>query len=126
MTVATTGWVERDGLLRSPALTALGLVAGFSTRALGSMAGGVYPLQEQERNRESLARALGVDRGVGGEERGCRAGAAAVGRRSGRAWELASGAATAVPKTMIRAWGGRLRTCSSRRMPGALVRALGV
>ena len=64
MTVATTGWVERDGLLRSPALTALGLVAGFSTRALGSMAGGVYPLQEQERNRESLARALGFDRVV--------------------------------------------------------------
>jgi len=64
MSVATTSWVERDGLLRSPALTALGLVAGFTTRERGSMAGGVYPLADQARNREALARSLGFHRVV--------------------------------------------------------------
>jgi YfiH family protein len=64
MTLLETTWVERDGILRSPALAALGLVAGFTTRALGSMAGGVYPLDEQDRNREALAKRLGFDRVV--------------------------------------------------------------
>lgn len=64
MTLVESTWVERDGLLRSPALESLGLVAGFTTRAQGSMAGGVYPLAEQERNRGSLARRLGFDRVV--------------------------------------------------------------
>lgn len=64
MTVAPAAWIEQAGLLRSPALTRLGLVAGFTTRALGSMAGGVYPLEAQARNREELARALGFDRVV--------------------------------------------------------------
>lgn len=53
------GWVERDALLRSPFLERHGVVAGFTTRAQGSMAGSVHPLDEQGRNREALARALG-------------------------------------------------------------------
>ena len=64
MTLLEATWVERDGILRSPALSALGLVAGFTTRALGSMAGGVFPLDEQERNRRALASQLGFDRVV--------------------------------------------------------------
>jgi YfiH family protein len=52
-------WTLRDGLLFSPALEALGLVAGFTTRAQGSMAGSQYPLDEQERNRAALAKRLG-------------------------------------------------------------------
>jgi len=52
-------WTQRDGLLFSPALEALGLVAGFSTRAQGSMAGSQYPLDEQARNRAALAKRLG-------------------------------------------------------------------
>ena len=64
MTLLEDTWVERDGILRSPALEALGLVAGFTTRALGSMAGGVHPLEEQERNRAALAPRLGFDRVV--------------------------------------------------------------
>jgi hypothetical protein len=64
MTLLETTWVERDGILWSPALSALGLVGGFTTRALGSMAGGAFPLEEQDRNRASLARRLGFDRVV--------------------------------------------------------------
>lgn len=64
MTLLDETWVERDGLLRSPALWSLGVVAGFTTRALGSMAGGIYPLEEQERNRRALAARLGFDRVV--------------------------------------------------------------
>jgi len=64
MTLLETTWVERDGILWSPALGAAGLVAGFTTRALGSMAGGVFPLDEQDRNREALAKQLGFDRVV--------------------------------------------------------------
>jgi YfiH family protein len=64
MTVLEDTWTERDGVLRSPALGALGLVAGFTTRALGSMAGSVHPLEEQERNRAALATRLGFDRVV--------------------------------------------------------------
>ena len=64
MTLVEATWVERDGILRSPALSALGLVGGFTTRALGSMAGGVFPLDEQELNRRTLATRLGFDRVV--------------------------------------------------------------
>ena len=64
MTLLEDTWVEREGILRSPALSALGVVAGFTTRALGSMAGGVFPLDEQERNRALLAERLGFDRVV--------------------------------------------------------------
>ena len=64
MTLLDATWVERDGILRSPTLWSLGLVAGFTTRTLGSMAGGVFPLDEQERNRRALAEHLGFDRVV--------------------------------------------------------------
>jgi YfiH family protein len=64
MTLLETTWIERDGILWSPMLGAAGLVAGFTTRALGSMAGGVFPLDEQDRNREALANQLGFDRVV--------------------------------------------------------------
>ena len=64
MTLLEGTWVERDGILRSPALESLGLVAGFTTRALGSMAGGIFPLDEQDRNRRALAKRLGFDRVV--------------------------------------------------------------
>jgi YfiH family protein len=52
-------WVERDGMLWSPLLGSLGLVAGFTTRAQGSLAGSQHPLDEQARNRAALARTLG-------------------------------------------------------------------
>lgn len=64
MTIVAAAWTEQAGLLRSPTLSRLGVVAGFTTRALGSMAGGVYPLEAQARNRDDLARALGFDRVV--------------------------------------------------------------
>jgi len=64
VTLLESTWVERDGILWSPSLGAAGLVAGFTTRALGSMAGGVFPLDEQDRNREALAAQLGFDRVV--------------------------------------------------------------
>ena len=60
MSVALTQpWTLRDGLLFSPALEALGLVAGFTTRAQGSLAGSQYPLDEQARSRAALAKRLG-------------------------------------------------------------------
>ena len=55
----TGSWIRRNGMLFSPALSSLGLVAGFTTRAQGSMAGSVYPLDEQAKNRERLAAQLG-------------------------------------------------------------------
>lgn len=64
MTLTVAPWNLRDGVLRSPALQSLGLLAGFTTRALGSMAGGVHPLDEQARNRLDLAHCLGFDRVV--------------------------------------------------------------
>ena len=54
-------WVERDAMLWSPLLGSLGLVAGFTTRAQGSMAGSRHPLGDQTRNRGVLARTLGFD-----------------------------------------------------------------
>jgi YfiH family protein len=61
MSVITSTWVERDGLLWSPLLERYRVVAGFTTRAQGSMAGSVFPLDEQERSRGALARRLGFD-----------------------------------------------------------------
>jgi YfiH family protein len=52
-------WLERDGMLWSPLLGSLGLVAGFTTRAQGSLAGSRHPLEEQARNRAALASTLG-------------------------------------------------------------------
>lgn len=54
-------WPLVDGLHRSPALTALGLVAGFTTRAEGSLAGSVFPQEQQDRARARLAERLGFD-----------------------------------------------------------------
>ena len=56
---SATSWPLQDGLYRSPSLTALGLVAGFTTRAEGSLAGSVFPQAEQDAARERLARRLG-------------------------------------------------------------------
>ena len=61
MSVITSTWVERDGLLWSALLERYGVVAGFSTRAQGSMGGSVFPPDEQARNRDALARRLGFD-----------------------------------------------------------------
>jgi YfiH family protein len=61
MSVITSTWVERDGLLRSPLLERYRVLAGFTTRAQGSMAGSVFPVDEQARNREIFARGLGFD-----------------------------------------------------------------
>ena len=61
MSVITSTWVERDGLLRSPLMERYRVVAGFTTRAQGSMAGSVFSLDEQARNRNALARRLGFD-----------------------------------------------------------------
>jgi len=55
----TGAWIQRDGSICSPMLSSLGMVAGFTTRAQGSMAGSVYPLDEQARNRAALAKRLG-------------------------------------------------------------------
>jgi YfiH family protein len=60
-TATVTTWTSRDGLLWSSALSSLGLVAGFTTRQQGSMAGSHHPLEEQARNRTALARTLGFD-----------------------------------------------------------------
>ena len=54
-------WLEHDEMLWSPLLGSLGLVAGFTTKAQGSMAGSRHPLEEQARNRAALARTLGFD-----------------------------------------------------------------
>jgi YfiH family protein len=58
--VATSSgtWIQRDGLILSPMLSSLGFVAGFTTRAQGSMAGSHFPLDEQAKNRTRLAEQL--------------------------------------------------------------------
>jgi len=61
MSVITSTWVERDGLLRSPLLERHRVLAGFTTRAQGSMAGSVFPVDEQARNREKFAHGLGFE-----------------------------------------------------------------
>jgi len=55
----TGSWIRRDGMLFSPMLSSLSLVGGFSTKAQGSMAGSVYPLEEQAKNRRRLSEQLG-------------------------------------------------------------------
>lgn len=59
--VTRSAWPERDGILTSPALTALGVLAGFSARALGSMGGRATPPEEAEASRKALAARLGFD-----------------------------------------------------------------
>ena len=55
----SAAWPLVDGLYRSPALTALGLVAGLTTAALGSMGGSVFPQEEQAASRDAVAKRLG-------------------------------------------------------------------
>ena len=53
--------VALEHVLRSPLLTEVGgLVHGFTTRGLGSMAGSLRPSSEQARNRRLLAERLGL------------------------------------------------------------------
>jgi YfiH family protein len=52
-------WPESDGSLRSSLLAAHGFVAGFTTRALGSMGGPQTPAEQQRRHRRALAQRLG-------------------------------------------------------------------
>ncbi len=53
-------WLDDgSGVLRSPLLTAMGLVAGFTTRALGSMGGTTTPLDVQAQRRRTFALAQG-------------------------------------------------------------------
>lgn len=60
MGATTDRWRDTgDGVLRSPSLTALGLVAGFTTRALGSMGGTATPREEQARRRQAFAASRG-------------------------------------------------------------------
>ena len=63
-TARTHAWLERDHLLWSPMLGILGLVAGSTTRAQGSMAGSKHPLEEQAANRAAFARRVGFDDAV--------------------------------------------------------------
>jgi len=57
----TVAWEERDGMLWSPLLAAQGVVAGFTTRALGSMGGNETPPEEARAARGALATRLGFD-----------------------------------------------------------------
>lgn len=54
-------WERRGHLLMSPALSRMGLVAGMSTRALGSMGGSATPPEAAEKDRRALAARLGFD-----------------------------------------------------------------
>lgn len=59
--VATQRWPAEHGLLRSPLLSALGLVSGFTTRAFGSMGDTTTPREVQQRNRQAVAARLGFE-----------------------------------------------------------------
>jgi polyphenol oxidase len=52
-------WIHRDGLIFSPMLSSLSLIAGFTTKAQGSMAGSHHALEEQAKNRARLAEGFG-------------------------------------------------------------------
>ncbi len=52
-------WPRRGHLLFSPALSELGLVAGSTLRALGSMGGNATPIEDAARTRAALAARLG-------------------------------------------------------------------
>lgn len=52
-------WRRASDVLYSPALTSLGLVAGSTTRPLGSMGGSGTPIEDAVRARAALAASLG-------------------------------------------------------------------
>lgn len=52
-------WVRKGHLLVSPALSAMGVLAGSTTRGLGSMGGSATAPEDAERARASLAARLG-------------------------------------------------------------------
>ncbi|MGE0226978.1 MAG: polyphenol oxidase family protein [Dehalococcoidia bacterium] len=52
-------WDEERGLLRSPMLSSMGLVAGFTTRTFGTMGDTTTPREVQRRNRDAVAERLG-------------------------------------------------------------------
>ena len=56
-----TRWPRRGPLLRSPLLESLGLVGGFTTRALGAMGGSLGTREQHAANRGALARSLGFE-----------------------------------------------------------------
>ena len=58
---ATSAWIREDGVLRSPLLDRLGLAAGFTTRAFGSMGDAMTPPERQRRNRTAFARLAGFE-----------------------------------------------------------------
>jgi len=58
-TVRTSVWNDEGGLLRSPLLSSMGLVAGFTTRPFGSMGDATTPREVQQRNRSAVADRLG-------------------------------------------------------------------
>jgi len=60
-TVEQAEWEERAGILFSPALASRGVVAGFTTRALGSMGGRATPSDEASERRAAVAARLGFD-----------------------------------------------------------------
>jgi YfiH family protein len=61
-TSTATGFWTRDGaLLRSPLLDSLGVAAGFTTRAFGSMGDAKTPLDVQRAHRAALAEQLGFN-----------------------------------------------------------------
>lgn len=59
--IRTTAWRQDGGLLRSPLLSSMGLVAGFTTRAFGSMGDTTTPREVQQANRKAVATLLGFD-----------------------------------------------------------------
>jgi hypothetical protein len=59
--VTRTPWLREGDLLTSPALRARGLVAGFTTRASGSMGGSGTAPASAARDRDALAGRLGFD-----------------------------------------------------------------
>jgi YfiH family protein len=59
--IRTSTWTADGGLLRSPLLSSLGLVAGFTTRAFGTMGDATTPRDVQQRNRVAVATLLGFE-----------------------------------------------------------------
>jgi len=54
-------WRFEDGILRSPLLSGLGLIAGFTTRRFGTMGDATTPRDQQHRNRDAVAQHLGFE-----------------------------------------------------------------